>query len=51
MKKIILFSFFIVSSALLNSCTADSVPANGTNQTVQADDTGGQGGQINPPRP
>lgn len=51
MKKIILFSFFIISVASLTSCTADPIAKTTTGQTVQADDTGGQSGTINPTRP
>ncbi len=51
MKKLILFSFFIVTSVFLTSCTADSIPSNGTNQTVNAEDTGGQGGSTSNPKP
>lgn len=51
MKKVFLFSFFIVASAFLTSCTADSVPSNNTNQTVNAEDTGGQGQQVPNPKP
>jgi hypothetical protein len=51
MKKVFLFSFFIVASAFLTSCTADSVPSNNTNQTVNAEDTGGQGGNTSNPKP
>ncbi len=48
MKKIILLSFFMMSSSVLTSCTADSI-ADSTppSTTVNADDTGGQG--IPPP--
>ena len=53
MKKLVLFSLFILSSIAMTSCTAepigaDNVPAHVT----QADgETGGQSGQTNPPRP
>jgi len=53
MKKIVLFSFFIISSAAMTSCTADSVADNTpAPHVIQADgETGGQSGQTNPPRP
>lgn len=51
MKKIILYSFFVVSLASLTSCTADPIATTSTGQTVHADDTGGQSGTINPTRP
>lgn len=47
MKKIILFSFFILSSAMMTSCTADSITDTTPVQNIHADDTGGQG--IPPP--
>lgn len=50
MKKLLFLSILIVSSALMTSCTTDpitdSVPAG-----LNADDTGGQGGQLPPPPP
>jgi|688.fasta_scaffold611843_2 hypothetical protein len=44
MKKLVIFSFFILSSIAMTSCTVDNVP-------TQAEDTGGQGGGITPPPP
>lgn len=49
MKKILLFSFFILSSAAMTSCTTDelNVPQN----QMADDDTGGQHGVPTPPPP
>lgn len=47
MKKVILFSFFIIASALMTSCTADAIADTPQTQNSNADDTGGQG--IPPP--
>jgi hypothetical protein len=49
MKKIFLFSFFMLSSIAMTSCTTDPVEDN----TVQANtvDTGGQTGGLTPPPP
>lgn len=47
MKKIILFSFFILSSAMMTSCTADAIADTAPTQNIHTDDTGGQG--IPPP--
>ncbi|RKS00585.1 hypothetical protein [Flavobacterium sp. 102] len=49
MKKILLFSFFILSSIAMTSCTADEMQVPTQNQT--ADDTGGQHGIPTPPPP
>lgn len=52
MKKIILFSFFILSSISLTSCTAEAIEEKVANQTVNADgDTGGQTSPLTPPTP
>ena len=52
MKKLLLFSFFIISSAAMTSCTADAIPENVPAHVTQADgDTGGQNGQTIPPKP
>jgi hypothetical protein len=52
MKKVIILSFFILSSALMTSCTADSVADAAPAPHVVADgETGGQTGPTNPPRP
>ncbi|MGL2965868.1 hypothetical protein [Flavobacterium sp. XGLA_31] len=53
MKKVIIFSFFILSSVMMTSCTTDSVAdAAAPSQNVHADnETGGQTGPTNPPRP
>lgn len=48
MKKLILFSFFMLSSLAMTSCTVDSIS---DNATVEAKDTGGQGGGLTPPPP
>lgn len=44
MKKLILFSFFILSAIATTSCTVDDAP-------IQVQDTGGQGGGLTPPPP
>ncbi|UPT71055.1 MAG: hypothetical protein M0D53_01160 [Flavobacterium sp. JAD_PAG50586_2] len=49
MKKLIILSFFIVSSAVMTSCTADSIADTTPSTTINADDPGGQG--IPPPPP
>ena len=49
MKKIILFSLFIIASVAMTSCTADENPVPIQNQV--ADDTGGQTGTLPPPPP
>ena len=49
MKKILLFSFFILSSMAMTSCTADEMQAPAQNQV--AEDTGGQQGIPVPPPP
>jgi hypothetical protein len=50
MKKIILFSFFMMSCVSLTSCTVDAIEDTTANQTVNADgDTGGQTGPLTPP--
>ncbi|MDI1315782.1 hypothetical protein [Flavobacterium sp.] len=50
MKKLLFLSILIASSAIMTSCTADpitdSAPAG-----INAEDTGGQGGQLPPPPP
>ncbi|MBF6642161.1 hypothetical protein IVB69_11770 [Flavobacterium sp. J49] len=51
MKKILLFSFFIVSSLGMTSCTTDSVAETAPELTTTADDTGGQSGGLLPPPP
>ncbi|UPT69897.1 MAG: hypothetical protein M0D53_12240 [Flavobacterium sp. JAD_PAG50586_2] len=51
MKKIILLSFFIVSSAVMTSCTADSIADATPSTTINADDPGGQQGIPPPPPP
>lgn len=51
MKKVILFSFFILSSAMMTSCTADSIADTAPAQNINADDTGGQQGIPPPPPP
>lgn len=52
MKKVIIFSFFILSSALMTSCTADAVTDTAAAPAVHADnETGGQTGPTNPPKP
>ncbi|NMH24342.1 hypothetical protein [Flavobacterium solisilvae] len=52
MKKIILFSFFMMSFASLTSCTADAIEDTVANQTVSDDDSGGgTGGQTGVPKP
>lgn len=52
MKRLILFSFFIVSSSVMTSCTADAIPENAPAHVTHADgETGGQNGQTIPPRP
>ncbi|MGL2963873.1 hypothetical protein ACSVH2_08665 [Flavobacterium sp. RSB2_4_14] len=48
MKKLVIFSFFILSSIAMTSCTVDSIS---DNVPTQAEDTGGQGGGITPPPP
>lgn len=50
MKKLLLVSFFIASSALMTSCSADSIADTTPSTTIHADDTGGQGIPP-PPRP
>jgi hypothetical protein len=49
MKKIILFSFLMLASVAMTSCTADSV--SDVKQTNSADIGGGQNGQLPPPPP
>lgn len=49
MKKILLFSLFLVASAAMTSCTADENVEPVQNQV--ADDTGGQHGIPPPPPP
>jgi hypothetical protein len=49
MKKILLFSLFLVASAAMTSCTADENVEPVQNQV--AGDTGGQNSQLNPPPP
>lgn len=49
MKKIVLFSLFLIASAAMTSCTADENSEAVQNQV--ADDTGGQNGTIPPPPP
>lgn len=49
MKKILLFSLFLVASAAMTSCTTDENVEPVQNQV--ADDTGGQHGHIPPPPP
>ena len=44
MKKLILFSFFILSAIATTSCTVDDAP-------IQVQGTGGQGGGLTPPPP
>ena len=52
MKKILLFSLFILSSIAMTSCTADSISDSVPSQTVHADESiGGQNGQPTPPKP
>ena len=52
MKKIILFSFFMMSCLSLTSCTAEAIEEKVANQTVNADgDTGGQTSPLTPPTP
>lgn len=51
MKKIILLSFFIVSSTVMTSCTADSIADTPPSTTINADDPGGQQGIPTPPPP
>lgn len=50
MKKILLFSVFMLAATTFTSCTADSITDNMPAQT-QAGDTGGQSGQLTPPPP
>jgi hypothetical protein len=49
MKNILLFSFFILSSMAMTSCTADEMQEPAQNQV--AEDTGGQQGIPVPPPP
>jgi hypothetical protein len=52
MKKLIILSFVIISSATMTSCTADAIPENVPTHVTQADgETGGQNGQTIPPKP
>ena len=52
MKKIILFSFFMMLCVSLTSCTAEAIEEKVANQTVSADgDTGGQTSPLTPPTP
>lgn len=50
MKKILLAFVFMWAVTAFTSCTADSLSDNVPAQT-QADDTGGQTGQLTPPPP
>ncbi len=50
MKKIVLFSFFILAIASMTSCTADNLPE--TKEANLADGIGGgNNGQLPPPPP
>jgi hypothetical protein len=53
MKKIILFSFLVIATAAMTSCSADAVTDHPTNTTQEnlGSDTGGQNGQITVPKP
>jgi hypothetical protein len=43
MKKIMLFSFFVLSSAMMTAFTADSISDIATTQNINTNDTGGKG--------
>lgn len=50
MKKLVIFSLFMLSSIVMTSCSTDPiVDKNGVE--VSADDTGGQTGGLLPPPP
>lgn len=51
MKKLIIFSLFVVSSASMTSCTTDSIADSVPSQTIQLGDTGGQNNPLPPPPP
>jgi hypothetical protein len=51
MKKIILFSFFVLSSVMMTSCTADSIADAPSTQNINVKDTGGQQSIPPPPPP
>jgi hypothetical protein len=52
MKKILLASFFLIITCTLTSCTADTIPVATQTAPINLDgDTGGQSGQLPPPKP
>jgi hypothetical protein len=51
MKKILLFSFFILSSVAMTSCTADSIADSAPAPHLVNADGGGQTGPTIPPKP
>jgi len=50
MKKLFIFSFFVLSSFAATSCTTDPIVDQNATE-INADDTGGQTGGLTPPPP
>lgn len=51
MKKILFCSFFLIATATMSSCTADETPTSQSAPENLEGDTGGQSGQLPPPKP